>query len=372
MGMGLGGIGKLGRLGRPAPSKGGGVGGATAPAQFGAGEWSVANVETVDVALLTITTLPSNGGSEITDLEYQVDGGSWVSLGDVVTGPYSITGLTYNTAQTIAIRAVNAVGNGDASATKSVTPTGLAETDALIARFTTPPTTARAKLINTLIGSLIIAGVWAKADGLHVYAAHDAQAARRNWIADAYNATAVSSPTFAQDRGYTGNGSSSYLDTNFNPSTAGGKYQQNSACLGGWNLTIRAASAARPLVGAESAASSGSNIYVRLTGNLTFYRCNDNTEAAGLSDTVSNGLFASNRSTSSGRQAYKNGASAGSIPSNTSRALVNANLRALNDTIKFSADQIACMFWGESLTAGEHEDLYTALSAYLTAVGALE
>ncbi|WP_336802535.1 hypothetical protein, partial [Kaistia sp. MMO-174] len=72
------------------------------------------------------------------------------------------------------------------------------------ARLTNQPTTARKKLYNDLIVSLKTAGVWAKLDALYVLAAADAQAARQNLVANAYNISASGSPVFTADRGYTG------------------------------------------------------------------------------------------------------------------------------------------------------------------------
>jgi len=95
----------------------------TVPAQFGTGDWSVADDETGGDITITVTTLPDDGGSALTDLEYQIDGGAGVSLGDTVTGDYPVSGLTDDVEISVAIRAVNAVGTGTASATKAVTPT---------------------------------------------------------------------------------------------------------------------------------------------------------------------------------------------------------------------------------------------------------
>ena len=109
---------------------------------------------------------------------------------------------------------------------------------ALFARFTTPPTSARKAVINTLIVALKDAGVWSKLDALYLFAAADSQAARQNWVQDLYNATAVSSPTFTADRGYNGDGSASYVDSGFNPTTAvTPKFVQNSAYFGLWSRT---------------------------------------------------------------------------------------------------------------------------------------
>jgi hypothetical protein len=94
------------------------------PAQFGTADWSVADDGTRGDITITVTTLPNDHGSTITDLEYQIDGGSWVSLGGATVGDYSVSGLTNDVEVDVAIRAVSASGNGPASDTKAVTPTG--------------------------------------------------------------------------------------------------------------------------------------------------------------------------------------------------------------------------------------------------------
>ncbi|MEW6257105.1 MAG: hypothetical protein AB1592_14220 [Pseudomonadota bacterium] len=53
---------------------------------------------------------------------------------------------------------------------------------ALIARMTAAPSTARATAIGALVRSLASAGLWQKLDALYLLAAHDAQAARLNWV----------------------------------------------------------------------------------------------------------------------------------------------------------------------------------------------
>lgn len=100
-------------------------GSASAPEQFDPGDWSVSDDGTDGDVTISITALPNNGGSAITDLEYQIDGGSWVSLGATTTGDYGVSGLTNGTSYDFALRAVNAIGNGTASTTKSATPTAV-------------------------------------------------------------------------------------------------------------------------------------------------------------------------------------------------------------------------------------------------------
>ena len=68
---------------------------------------------------MAFTAPSSNGGSTITDYEYQLDGGSWVSA-STTTSPVVISGLTNGTSYSVKLRAVNAVGGGAASVSVSV------------------------------------------------------------------------------------------------------------------------------------------------------------------------------------------------------------------------------------------------------------
>lgn len=86
---------------------------ATVPDAFTAGDWTLAS----DGSEVTISTLPDDGGSALTDLEYRVNSGSAVSLSATTTGTYAITASEGDDVQ---IRAVNAVGAGAWSDTKTV------------------------------------------------------------------------------------------------------------------------------------------------------------------------------------------------------------------------------------------------------------
>lgn len=91
---------------------------ASAPDIFESDDWSIA--AGVLSAVVTIISPPHNGGSPITDIEYRIASGDWVSS-EGTTG-FTISDMTAG-ATTVAIRARNAVGVGPASATKNVTPT---------------------------------------------------------------------------------------------------------------------------------------------------------------------------------------------------------------------------------------------------------
>lgn len=244
-----------------------------------------------------------------------------------------------------------------------------AEATALFARMTTQPTSARQTLINNAIVSLKTAGVWSKLDALYVTAAADAQAGQRNWIADAFNLSPTSSPTFTADRGYAGNGSSSYLDTNFNTST-GVNFTRDSAS---WSVFSRSSAALVPdgnfsTPNGTTLAGNGDGA----PGNAA-WRINGPSETAPVNADGS-GLYSAVRTASATTALYKNG-SLLQASSQTSAAPLNTTLllgafRQDASPAFFSTRQISAAAIGAGLTAQNALDLYNALHAYMTGVGA--
>ena len=73
-------------------------------------------------ASITFTAPVSDGGSAITDHEYELDAsGIWISFG-TTSSPATISGLTNGQSYSVSIRAVNAVGAGAGSTVASVIP----------------------------------------------------------------------------------------------------------------------------------------------------------------------------------------------------------------------------------------------------------
>jgi hypothetical protein len=78
---------------------------------------------TTDSGTLTVNfTLNGNGGSSITNISYNL--GSGDVLANVTSSPFTITGLTNNTVNSISIKAVNVNGSSIASNSKSKIVTG--------------------------------------------------------------------------------------------------------------------------------------------------------------------------------------------------------------------------------------------------------
>ena len=73
-------------------------------------------------SLLTLAfTAGSAGDKAITGYQYQLNGGSWVSVAQT-SSPIAINGLTNGTSYTVALRAVSAAGVGATSSTLTATP----------------------------------------------------------------------------------------------------------------------------------------------------------------------------------------------------------------------------------------------------------
>jgi hypothetical protein len=249
-----------------------------------------------------------------------------------------------------------------------------AEAAKLFARFTTAPTGARKTLINNLIRSLKQAGIWSKLDAFYVMAAADAQAAQRNWIADQYNLTPTNSPTFTADRGYAGNGTSSYLATGFTPSSAPSpKLVQNSASLGVWSRTNNAVDCT------DLGSRSGGNDCTMLCRNASALFLNRVNVVSGNGNNPANssslGLMTAVRADASNLATYGNASLLGSgAVASAGVSTLPFSIGARNDNGVFnsySTREYATAFYGASLTAADVAALYTALNTYLTAVGAV-
>ncbi len=240
-----------------------------------------------------------------------------------------------------------------------------AAAQSLFARFTTPPTTVRKTLINNLIVSLVDAGVWAKLDAFYMLAAADAQSSLLNWVFTSYTPTAVNSPAFVVDQGYTGNGSTSYLDTGFNPTTASSpKFVQDSAHQALWSRTN--------LANGAGVSSDMGNVNSHINRHQTTAGLASGRPNAGSGLNYAPGSYpgyaAWTRSAAAVWEAYAQGVDGGG-GTNASAAPTNATFRVCAGN-GFGVNQIAAAHFGSNLTASEMLAAYNALAAYLVAIGA--
>ena len=107
-----------------------------------------------------------------------------------------------------------------------------AETLAWIALLSGTYTDDQKQAMDSLVIRLKNDTLWTIADRIFPFAFFNASDALIDMKASSDNATAVNSPTFTAKEGYKGNGSSSYINSNFIPATDGVNWTLNNASIG--------------------------------------------------------------------------------------------------------------------------------------------
>jgi titin len=97
---------------------------------------------------VTLTwTAPASNGSGISDYEYRVNGGSWVSTGSTAASKV-VTGLTPGVSHSFEVRAINSFGTALISNTANATPTGGTNAIGFVGTSMTQKMYAGSNLVN--------------------------------------------------------------------------------------------------------------------------------------------------------------------------------------------------------------------------------
>lgn len=311
------------------------------------------------------------GGIDQADFELSGDTLRWASNGtqDFESPADSDADNNY----TVTVRATDAAGNfSEQTIIASVTDVAeggsySAEATTYFAAMAVQPDATQKGRLDALISALVSAGIWSKLDYL-MLAGHDAQSSRVNAIDPSEEATTVNSPSFTAFSGYTGDGSSAYIDLG-ETVTAGPNYAQDDAHVGVW------------LVGSASSSlgtfgTTGNNSQNRLrleiptSGNEEF-RVNDNNDSILRSATGSAaGYRVITRESATTLRGYFGGALVADLTDTSDGVPVSTNsvLRRQNT---YSQATFAVFHKGGALTAAQVSALNTHLSTYLTAIGAV-
>jgi lysophospholipase L1-like esterase len=213
---------------------------------------------------------------------------------------------------------------------------------------------------------------YSKIDAVVTLAAHGTNSARMNWLGDEFNAVlSAVPPTFEIDRGFTGNGTSSYIKTSFNPYSAGSNFESTKASIGLYsrtNIDLEIGDMTA-MVG-----SGGISLDIRY-GDELYFRLN-NTSAGAKSNNSSIGFFSVTREHTSNYVRYaKDGYK---VQEN------QINPEAVNDVeiwvgarnvsgspVYYTTKQYSFYFIGGELTENEVLDLYNVfVVGYLDSIGA--
>jgi hypothetical protein len=217
------------------------------------------------------------------------------------------------------------------------------------------------------------AGCGTVLDALYIFATNTTTTANLNLCGTNSGLTQHGTVTFTADTGYTGDGSTGYLDTGFIPSSAGGNYTQNNASFGSYVLSNRTTSNAAVEIGAF-----GSGIYAFMqpmlgAGPIAYgYDINDSTFPVQTNTTTKGAWVNSRNASSTTINVYLNGSTTPfATASATSTGLPNSsffiggfdNAGSLADP---SPDQIAAAFIGGALSSTQSVAINNRINTFMT------
>lgn len=223
----------------------------------------------------------------------------------------------------------------------------------------TKPSAAQQIKQNKLLVDLKDAGIWSKLDTFSVFATDgNSDFALIDWKR-LTQYTAVNSPTFTTNGGFTGNGTSSYIDTNFNPSIGTNNYTLNDANR---SMYMDVRSGTTPMDGI-SIASRNRTIFSSSPAQQINQGTASNT--SGFTDWVNDGLHMLNRIDNTNVVGIIGTTSSARISSSVQ--VENATQWILRASTTYAAHRARTYSMGASLVA-QANAYNTAINTYLTSL----
>ena len=224
----------------------------------------------------------------------------------------------------------------------------------------TLPSASQQVLQNQLVVDLKAAGVWSKLDTFAVFATDgDSDFALIDWkrLSDY---TAVNSPTFTTNQGFQGNGTSAYINSNFNILNDSVNMLNDDASLGAYVFTAQT-------IGLEILGTDDSTNRIRNANNV-LQRVLATSNAATAIDLSGTGLISGYKNSLSNWTFYKdnvqkfNGSFTSGNKSNRSLYFLTHN--AIDS---FTNAELSVVFGGASLDL-EHTDFYNSIDSYISSL----
>lgn len=247
------------------------------------------------------------------------------------------------------------------------------EYQTVLAAMTNTPSAVDANNQDTWLSGLVDDGIYSEADVLYLTATHtnDDGEAQINWKnPGTHDLTLVNAPTFTAYEGFQGDGTGAAIDTNYNPTSSGVKFQQDDAsalCFiraegGSGDFDIGAGDGTAQVI-ASAAFSAG------IMGKI-----NSGNDVSGDGGGQT-GLIGVVRESSSLIRTYRNAVIAASESGNNSTGLLNHNIFLLSYAASgspagyYSNKQIAMAIFGSQWGITEQEYIRDATEAYLDEYG---
>ena len=307
-------------------------------------------------SLLTTTNGTWSGSLPITYTYQWLRNGS--NIGGATSSTYTL--VTADTSNVVSCRVTATNSVGSANATSNSLTIYEAEYKAILDYATTNsyalPSTAQRLKQNTLLSSLKTSGVWTKLDTFANFATDGStQFALIDWKR-LTQYTAILSPTFTTNEGFTGNGTSSYINTNFNPTVGTNKYLLNNASRYIYTLNV-----VNIFDGVELSVEN------RITTSGTAQRINQGSGVINLaySFTTGAGMKSIHRTSSTNVELFS-GTTQASRTAN-SNSVVNANQLISRSLLTYSANRVSMYAMGASLVS-ENTAFVNAYNTYISSL----
>lgn len=221
----------------------------------------------------------------------------------------------------------------------------------------TLPSASQQTLQNELVVDLKAVGVWSKLDTFAVFATDgDSDFALIDWI-KLSQYTAVNSPTFTTNQGFQGNGTSSYLDLNYDPTIDGINYTIDDAAWGQYVFTLN-----------SSNYSFGSDDFGnRFSLSAGAQRINCQVNATGHS-AATTGLNGMQRTSSSISKSLLNNGSIGGDVSATPSILNSQNFYVNRWRTSYANAKVSIQFVSSAFNSSEWSLFVLSIDTYITSL----
>lgn len=239
-------------------------------------------------------------------------------------------------------------------------------------RLTVQPSLAWKTAFNTMIVGMKADGNFSLLDRFWIFATEQQQHARVS-VANpgSTNITEANAPTWTANQGYTGNGTTSYLDLNYTPSSQGVNYLLSNSAVMCYSRTSVAAGTVIETGGRDAA--DGLLLGTYFTGGFIRYRGN---ALAGVSSSAtvadSTGMDAGYRTDATNVNFFRNGAVVGVPVANASTnrppvSMYALGFNAAGTAANFSTKQLSCVAYGSGSI--NQATFYTRFQTFATTIG---
>lgn len=276
------------------------------------------------------------------------------------------------------------VGQIPAWPPKQVVSGGCSQATAFLARTSGLSGTETTAYTNMICG-MVTDGVWSKLDILYIFATNTTTTAKLNLVNSSFTATYNGTPPeatqFSADHGYTGDGSTVWLNTGWTPSTSAVNYTTTGGAAGAYILNNRTTISGAVSFGCiQGGFGNAMVIFPFNTGsNQGEVQANNSSASFPSFGATAQGMTAYNITSSGNETFYRNASSVGTatvansgLCNSGSLAVFVANLTGAPFTgsgYAFSADQISALYLGGGMSGADILNVHSRVNTFMTALG---